>query len=78
MKIIGILLLIGGLVTGAVGIWRKKDPGGPRGPLIVGNVSDSIRDRIARDIYGVKVKQPGNQPIIVGVVLIIVGFVLIM
>jgi hypothetical protein len=72
MKIIGILLLIGGLVTGAVGIWRKKNPGGPH---IVGNVSDSTRDRIARDIYGVK--QPGNQPIIVGVVLIIVGFILI-
>ena len=72
MEIIGVLLLIGGLVVVAVGIWLNKNPGGLH---IVGNVSDSTRDRIARDLYGVK--QRGNLPIIVGVVLIIVGFILI-
>jgi hypothetical protein len=68
MKILGVLLLIGGLFTGALGIWRKMNPGGP--VFFGGDVSDSIKD-----LYGVT--KPGNLPVIIGVVLILIGLVLI-
>ena len=68
MKILGVLLLIGGLITGALGIWRKMSPGGP--VFFGGDVSDSIKD-----LYDVK--EPGNSPIIIGVILILIGLTLI-
>ena len=68
MKIIGVLLLIGGLVTGALGIWRKMNPGGP--VFFGGSVTDSIKD-----LYGVA--RPGNLPIIIGVILVLIGLILL-
>ena len=67
MKLIGFFLLIGGLVAGGVGIWRKMNPGGP---MFYGKVTDSIKD-----LYGVP--RPGNLPIIVGVFLILIGLILL-
>ena len=68
MKIIGILMLLIGLGVGFVGIWRKKNTGGPI--FIGGQVTDSIRD-----LYGVK--KPSNTPIIIGAFIFIIGLVLI-
>jgi len=68
MQILGVLLLIAGLAFGAVGIWRKKNPGGP---VFFGHVTDSIRD-----LYGVK--KPGYGPVIVGAILFLAGLVLVL
>lgn len=63
VKVIGFFLIFSGIVVGGVGFWRKRNSGGP---FIVGNVSDSVRNRIARDLYGIE--KPGNFPIVMGVV----------
>jgi hypothetical protein len=68
MQVLRVLLLIAGVVFGAVGVWRKKNPGGP---VFFGHVTDSIRD-----LYGVKT--PGHWPIIVGAILFLAGFVLVL
>jgi hypothetical protein len=68
MKILGVLLLIGGLFSGALGIWRKMNPGGP--VFFGGDVSDSIKD-----LYGVT--ESSKLPIIIGVVLLIIGLILL-
>lgn len=62
-----ILLMIAGLVTAAVGIWKNRNPGGP---ILVGNVTDSVRD-----LYGVR--KTGRKPVIEGAAIFLAGLVLL-
>jgi hypothetical protein len=67
MRILGVLLLILGLAVGGIGIWRKRNPGGP---LFFGNVTDSIKE-----MYGVT--SPSNLPVILGGVSLVIGVLLL-
>ncbi|OPL19167.1 MAG: hypothetical protein AVO35_11995 [Candidatus Aegiribacteria sp. MLS_C] len=64
----GIILMIAGVITVAVGIWRNRNPGGP---ILVGDVTDYVRD-----LYGVR--RASRKPLVIGSVLFLTGLVLLL
>ena len=68
MQVLGVLLIISGLITGGVGVWRKKNPSGPI--FYGGQVNDSIRE-----LFGSS--RPGTKTVVTGAALLIAGIILV-